>query len=918
MVRKSVLVLVVGLCAFAAACTGLSRDVRPDETTQGIPLIDRELFFGDPEISRPNLSPDGKYIAFIKPYQKVRNIWVKGIDESFEQARPVTADTRPVMAYFWSRDAKYILYVQDKDGNENFHIYAVDPRSDADGDTGVPAARNLTDIKGVRAAIYSVPKSKPGEIIVGLNDRDPAYSDVYKIDLSTGKRTLLIKNTQQVASFIYDLHGNVRLAVRQTEDAGTEILKVAGDQLTKIYTCVFGESCYPIRFHKDARRCYIVTNRGEQVDRSGLALLDVESGEVESIESDPEKQVDFGEAVFSEATDELIATVYAGDRSRIYPKNDRVRRDLDIFKTKLPKGELRLLSVTRDMDLMLVSVVRDVDVGSVFLYDRRSEEVRLLYRVRPELSSEHLAFMQPVRYKARDGVEIPAYLTLPRGVEPKNLPTVIYPHGGPWARDYWGPEPFVQFLANRGYAVLQPNFRGSTGYGKHFTNLGDRQWGRGTMQHDITDGVKWLIKKGISDPKRVGIFGGSYGGYVTLAGAAFTPDLFACGVPYVAPSNLITLIESFPAYWKPFIKMIHKRLGDPENQKDREYLKSVSPLHHADAIKIPLLVVQGANDPRVKQAESDSIVVALDSKGHDVVYLLAPDEGHGFRSPDNNLALAAAMEKFLAKHLKGRYQRQMSPEIEQKLTALTVDPKSIKLPGELEKERLAKAAIAPLPKADGSLIQTATLKYNVKMSIGEKQLDAEMNRVVESIEVKKAKRLRITSTTTMPQGKQKEVFELDRNTLKPILRSVSGMADMTIHFADNAVTGNIKAGGMSVPIKKSLDAPVLGDGAGLELVIAGLPLEKDYSTTLRLFDLLTQKVRFMSLEVLGKQRTQSAAGEYETWIVSLKSLDGEKSFGATLRVMEKAPHHVVESEYKLPAALGGGTVKSGLLEIIEN
>lgn len=646
------------------------------------PLLDRELFFGDPEISAAQLSPDGQFISFVKPYRDVRNIYVKGLDEPFDAARPITADKRPVLGYFWSVDSKHVLYVQDKNGDENFHIYSIDPAAEASADSGVPPAVDLTPVDGVRAAIYAVPKNKPGVLIAGLNDRLPAFHDVYEIDIASGERTLLIENNERIGNWAFDLEGNVRLAARQLPDGGTELLRVDEDgALVQVYVTTYEEAARPVRFHKDGKRVYLITNRGEENDLSRLVLFDPETGDEELIESDPEGEVDIAGAAFSEATDELVATVYVGDRVRIYPKTEEVANDLRVLEEKLPDGELGLQSATLDDSLFLVAVSRDVDPGSVYLYRRDTGDVELLYRGRPNLPSENLATMQPLRYAARDGLELRGYLTLPQGVEAKGLPLVVYPHGGPWARDNWGYDSFAQFLANRGYAVFQPNFRGSTGYGKAYLNAGNREWGTGAMQHDITDGVKHLIDQGIADPEKVCIFGGSYGGYATLAGVTFTPDLYSCGIPYVAPSNLITLIESFPAYWRPFLKgSWYLRVGDPENEADRQDLIARSPLTHVDQIRVPLLVVHGANDPRVKKTESDQIVAALTAKGHEVEYLVAPDEGHGFRSPENRMALAVAAERFLARQLGGRVQEDVPPKIQQRLDAITVDPATVSSP----------------------------------------------------------------------------------------------------------------------------------------------------------------------------------------------------------------------------------------------
>ncbi len=878
------------------------------------PLLDRELFFGDPEISSSQLSPDGKFISFIKPYRGVRNIYVKGIDEPFDAARPITADDRPVPAYFWSRDSKYVLYVQDKGGNENFHVYAVDPSARPEAESGVPPARDLTPLEGIRAVIYAVPKNRPGEILVGLNDRDPAYHDIYRVNIATGERELLIKNTEKVGFFMFDLEGNVRLGYRQLPDGGAEILRVDGDKLTQVYTTTFEESAFPVRFRKDGKWVYMTTNKGDDVNLSRLVLFNPETGEEKLVESDPEGQVDFGSAVFDEATDELIATVYLGDRVRIYPKEEKFKHDLEVLRSKLPEGELGLQSSTADMRLHLVSVSRDVDPGSVYLYDRKTGEVKLLYRSRPDLPSEYLAPMKAIRYKARDGLEIPAYLTLPRGVEPKNLPTVIHPHGGPWARDTWGYNPYAQFLANRGYAVLQPNFRGSTGYGKKFLNAGNKEWGTGAMQHDITDGVKYLVEQGIADPKHIGIFGGSYGGYATLAGVTFTPDLYAAAVPYVAPSNLITLIESFPAYWGPFIKIWHKRVGDPENAQDRADLRARSPLFKADQIKTPMLVVHGANDPRVKKSESDQLVVALRERGVPVEYILAPDEGHGFRAPENRLALAAAMEKFLAKHLGGRYQEEMPEQLAQRLAELTVDINSVKLP---DKTLAAYAETAPLPEISPEAMHPMDLEYGLTMKIGEQEINMNLHREVTSADFQGSPVWEVISTAQSPMGAAADTFYLDKQSLLPLARrSSQGPASIRLAYHKEAIKGVMKMGGQEIPLDVPVPAPVVGEGAALEAMFGSFPLAEDYKTTVRTFDPLKRKVRPYSLTVVGKETVTVKAGEFDAYKVELNPLDGEAG-GNTYYVAVQEPHCVVLSRSKLPAAMGGGTMTMELQSLGE-
>ena len=644
------------------------------------PLIDREVFFGDPQVSGAQLSPDGKWISFRKPYSGVMNVWVKPVDAPFDAARPLTADTRrPMGRHFWTEDSRYVLFVQDEGGTEDYHVFAVDPSADAEATSGVPPARDLTPMEDIRAIIYAVPEATPAQIIVGINDRDPALHDVYRVHIDTGARELLIRNDTNVSAWVTDLAGVVRLAMRQRPDGGTDIIVVEDGALGRVlYECGWEETCAASRFHKDGKRVYVRSNRG--VDLIGLLLVDVATGRAERVDSDPEDEVDLLGTWFSDTTEELIATAYAGDRVRIYPRTERLRRELEWLRGRLPDGEISYRSSTEDGALLVIGIASDVNPGAVYLCDRVDKTLVKLYDSRPELPSDQLAKMQPIRYKARDGREIPGYLVTPKGIAAETLPTVIVPHGGPWGRDFWGYDAVAQFLANRGYAVMMPNFRGSAGYGKRFLNAGNGEWGTGIMQHDISDGVRHLIDEGIADPDQVAIMGGSYGGYATLAGVTFTPDLYAAGVSIVGPSNIITLLNSIPPYWGPLKQMFTRRVGDPDDANDRARLESQSPFFHAENIKAPLLVIQGANDPRVKKAESEQIVVALRDLKRPVGYLLAPDEGHGFAGRENRLAMFAEIERFLGEHLNGRFQDDLAPDVADRLAALRVDVAEVEMP----------------------------------------------------------------------------------------------------------------------------------------------------------------------------------------------------------------------------------------------
>ncbi len=643
------------------------------------PLIDREIFFDNPEIAMGRLSPDGQFISFIKPHKGTLNIWVKKINEPFEAALPITADTtRPITQYFWSKDSKYILYAKDKGGDENFNIYAVDPK-EASKDR-IPENRDLTKLQGVRVFIYAVPKSDPDAIFIGLNDRDKAWHDLYKLKISTGERVLIRQNSEEerITGYIFDWDDNLRLATRANVDGSNDILRIDKDTLVKIYTTSVLETAYPIGFNKDNSKIFLVTNKGDNRDLLELILLDPQTLKEEIVESDPFKKVDIGNIVISEVNRDIIYTTYEDERERYNWKDKSYQKDYEIIKKQIPERDIYFSNSTDDEQYWLVSAYSDVDPGSTYLYDRNNQKLTFQYKPRPRIPVEEMANMKAITYKSSDGLEIPAYLTVPKGVEAKNLPLVVLPHGGPWARDGWGYNSYVQFLANRGYAVLSPNFRSSTGYGKKFLNAGNNEWGQ-KMQDDITWGVKHLIENGVADPKKIGIMGGSYGGYATLAGLAFTPDLYACGVSIVGPSNLITLLNSIPPYWESIRIVFHQRMGDPSTVEGKAQLERQSPLNSAHKIKVPLLVVQGANDPRVNIHESDQIVVALRERGAAVEYIVAPDEGHGFARPVNNMAMLAATEKFLAKHLDGRYQESMTPEVKQRLEEITMVVQEVKL-----------------------------------------------------------------------------------------------------------------------------------------------------------------------------------------------------------------------------------------------
>src|ERR1035438_1123397 len=768
-----------------------------DKKAAGVPpLIDRELIFGNPEIAGAELSPNGQYLAFLKPWKDTRNVYVKAVGEPFSAARLLTTESkRPVAGFFWTWDSKSILYVKDHDGDENYNVYAVDPAAQPAAGADAPPSRDLTGLKGTRVILYELPKSDPDIAYIGLNDRDKAWHDLYKLKISTGEKTLLRKNTDRIVGWDFDLKGQLRLAERNADNGDTEILRVDADKFTKIYSCSVFETCGPLRFLPDGSRVYIETNK--DIDLIQLALMDPATGKTETVESDPLGKVDFGGALFSEATDELVETWYINDRAKTYYKDKAFGADVHWLEHKFPSDEITVGSRTQDERYWLFTAHSDTEPGQTFLFDRKTRVVTPQYTIREKLSRQDLAEMKSVTYKSSDGLEIPAYLTLPKGVPAKNLPTLVIPHGGPWGRDNWGYNSLAQFFANRGYAVLMPNFRGSTGYGRKFLDAGNLEWGR-KMQDDVTWGVKDLIAEGIADPKRVGILGGSYGGYATLAGVAFTPDLYAAGVGIVGPLNLVTLMERVPPYWEAARKMFAVRMGDVSTSDGKALLKERSPLNSVDKIKTPLLVAQGANDPRVNRREAEQIVIALRDRGFPVEYILAPDEGHGFARPVNNLALFMASEKFFAQHLGGKYQEGGTSEEVARLKEITVDPKTVVLVRKID----AGSISAPKPAID---LQPGVDHYQVKIEAGGQTMNIKLSTTIKD---DGASWTAINSMET-PGGTTIDTSTIEKTTLILRKRSVTqGPFQMDVDFSGDKAVGKMSMNGQDHPIAVDLGGPL--------------------------------------------------------------------------------------------------------------
>jgi dipeptidyl aminopeptidase/acylaminoacyl peptidase len=603
-------------------------------------------FFANPERAYFRLSDDGRTLGFMQPVGagdggRRMNVFVQPLDGSrlVGTPRQLTSETaRDISLYYW-KGSNTILYDKDFGGDENFHVVAVDVKSGRVND--------LTPGEKIRAMILDILLDDPDHVLVSHNRRDARVFDVYRVDVRTGKQTLVAQNPGNIVGWMTDHAGKLRAAVR-SEGLNTSVLYRPDEKsaFRPIITTDYKTEVEPAFFTFDNRQLYAISNRGR--DKKALVTIDPAKPDAETLLF-AQPDVDLSRATYSRLRKKLATAEYSAAKPERKIFDAQTRTLLERLGAKLPGYEFALQSNTRGEDKYIVAAYNDRTPGGRYLYDQKTDSVTKLGDINAKLPVEAMASMQPVSYTSRDGLTINGYLTLPVGRAAKDLACVVHPHGGPWYRDNWGFDPEVQFLANRGLCVLQMNFRGSVGYGRAFWEASFGQWGL-KMQDDISDGAQWLIAQGIADPKRIAIYGASYGGYATLAGVTFTPDLYAAGVDYVGVSNLFTFMETIPPYWKPMLPKFYDMVGDP--QKDADRLRATSPVFHADRIKVPLLVAQGARDPRVNKNESDQMVAALKARGVDVQYLVKDNEGHGFRNEENQFDFYAKMEAFLRQHLQ--------------------------------------------------------------------------------------------------------------------------------------------------------------------------------------------------------------------------------------------------------------------------
>ncbi len=948
------------------------------------PLLERELFFAGSEIMNPQLSPDGRLLAFQKIQDKA--VWLKGIHDPFSAAQPISKDV--VQGFVWSRDGKYLLLTQ----NNNLLVTEVPNLK-----VNTSPARDLKNFRITQARLLELVGADPDTIIIGSNERDAAWADLYQVKLSTGERKLISLNLNQISSWIFDRQGQPRFGVHLTDEGGLEVMQLNGNSSEKIYGCSVQETCLPVRIHRDDKRLFIQTNRGENTDLTRLVLLDPETGKEEVVSSDPLNRVDYKGAFFSEISQDLLGTMFEGDRLRIYFNDKVFEADFKFLKRELAGQEIAILSASKNERIWLVNAYSDTEPGQVFIFDRNLKSVKLLYRSHEKLNRQQLVGTQSFRYKAADGLEVSAYLTVPKNVPAKNLPLVVLPHNRAWTRASWGYNATAQLLANRGYVVLQPNVRSSSGFGKKYFNAGNWQWGE-KIQSDLSEGVKFLIASGLVDAKRVGIMGSTFGGYSALAGVAFSPEIYAAGVSISGPVNLANYVDSLPANWLSGRSLYAVRIGETSSEAGKSELLKQSPANAVAQIKSPLLIVQGATDRRINKRETDEFVDALTELKIPVQYLFAADEGHGITNAENQLAVMAAAEQFLAKYLHGQAQAEIRPELTARLQVLKNDDSNMMASplenqvalnakpeapevvapeltadksapvSEVEKvkenpavienyaarekvlpvaepvktevaevvkpaarEPAIKAAlsrsepvsaepiIAPASesiskKSEPVGIRVVTRKVGLSTSIHQYNAKIEMGQqlipVTIQTEIRENNSEQWVASEVMetPQGSVIETSILDKKTLSVLNRSMKqGAYEFDLSFNNQKATGTQKLNETHSVINGETEGEIFADGAGIQAVIASLPLAEGYTKLFHNFDEERQKSSLKKLSVVGAESITISLGEFKTFRVSITGEAGEEM----VLWVDKQSRNVVKFT-KVLAKMGGAKLTGEL------
>ncbi|MFI5156346.1 MAG: S9 family peptidase [Chitinophagales bacterium] len=820
--RKLALIGLTGILLIAFSPLARCQDKPAPATAPAtVPLIDRELFFNYPDIRNPKLSPDGKMIAFLKTSKGVLNIWVKNVGEPISKAKILTTSEEPLNEFFWTADSRYILFAHNIWENENYNVYAVDPTEPADSVSGIPNVRNITPVDTVSTIIYMLSKKNPDIAWVGVNNRDKHWFDLYTLEISTGTMKLNRRNRDSISRWIFDWDENPRIGVRfRSRDSTTEILRLNKDgSSSKIFDCSVLEEAEPICFSSDNQWIYIRTNKGEDQDLIKVIMLDPSTMKKVDTDQDPLNKVDLDQFVVSGHSHEPIFTSYADNRRRIYWKDSSLASDYHFLQRKYPGREISFIGFSENDSLLLFSTGADDKLTQVYLFDRNQKQLSLQYTVQNGLKAyeSHFSKMEPIVYQSSDGASISGYLTMPKGLGAKNLPVIILPHGGPWESDRWGFNHIVQWLANRGYAVLQMNFRGSAGFGKKFLNAGNKQWGL-LIQDDITWGVNELISKGIADPKRIGILGCNFGGYAALAGLTFTSDVYAAGVDINGPSNLVSTYNAIPTSWSGTRKIFQDRVGDISPNPARNLLLRQSPVIYDTSIRSPLLVVYATSDPLVTKIENDQIVATLRDSSRKVEYLTIPGDAYPFNYSENEVATFAKVESFLGRALKGRVQESMKPETAKRLKEIQVDVANLTVGVAMPVTAMLKF---PAPSSD---LAAGNYNYAILVEVPGRKVPLAMNRLIMS---DSANNWVVTDRISGQMGDQSDEATYEKGNLHLETRRTLQRGKMAEYsFNGTEITTTLPDKTSSV----SVEGAYLHNGAGMDLLIARLPLREGYES----------------------------------------------------------------------------------------